>query len=396
MTHTPVIFHIDVNSAFLSWTSVQRLRDGSGEDLRLVPSIIGGDRAKRHGVVLAKSIPAGRYGIHTGEPVTDAFRKCPMLVTAPPDHMLYSAFSNELMDFLREYSPYLEQLSIDECFQDFTAASVGYSSPEDAADLIRRQIREKFGYTVNVGISSRKVLAKMASDFQKPDRTHTLWPEEIAAKMWPLPVEELYMVGRSAAAVLRKLEINTIGELAHTDIKILELHLKSHGRLLWEYANGIDDRRVVPEQREIKGVGNSTTLPADVTTKDGAAKVLLSLSESVSRRLRRNRLRASMVAVEIRYSDFSNASHQGGLSHATSSSDAIYHKSMELFDELWSGAPIRLLGVRTSRLCSEEEPVQGSLFLSDDEIRRGKLDSALDEIRKKYGENAVRRGVTDE
>jgi len=390
-----IIFHVDVNSAFLSWTSVQRLKDGSTQDLRSIPSIISGDREKRHGVVLAKSIPAGRFGIHTGEPVTDAFRKCPFLATAPPDHALYASYSAELMRLLRGYSPVLEQLSIDECFLDFTEAAGSYPTSEAAADAIRSDVFRSFGYTVNIGISSRKVLAKMASDFEKPDRTHTLWPDEIPVKMWPLPVEDLYMAGHAACAVLRKLEINTIGELAHTDVKLLELHLKSHGRLLWEYANGIDERTVGTVKRDVKGVGNSTTMPADVLTREEAYPVLKKLSESVSRRLKKSGQLAGMVTVEIRYSDFSNASHQSTLESVSSETEAIYKKSRALFDELWDGRPVRLLGVRTAKLCGEEDPVQLNLFQRAADERRQKLDEAVGEIRRRYGDDAIRRG-TDE
>jgi len=390
-----IIFHVDVNSAFLSWTSVQRLKDGDTVDLRRIPAIISGDREKRHGVVLAKSIPAGTYGIHTGEPVTDAFRKCPFLVTAPPDHELYKSYSAELMDLLRGYSPILEQLSIDECFLDFTEAAEGYPTPEAAADEIRADVFRSFGYTVNIGISSRKVLAKMASDFTKPDRTHTLMPDEIPSKMWPLPVEELYMAGHAACSILRKLEINTIGDLAHTDVKLLELHLKSHGRLLWEYANGIDERTVGAEKRDVKGVGNSTTMPADILTREGAYPVLLKLSESVSRRLKKSGQLAGMVTVEIRYSDFSNASHQSVLEPVSSRTEDIYRKSRELFDELWDGRPVRLLGVRTARLLGEKEPVQISLFQRAEDEKKRKLDEAVEKIRERYGDSAIRRG-TDE
>ena len=214
---TPVIFHIDVNSAYLSWTAVEQLKNGAGTDLRKIPSIIGGDQKSRHGVVLAKSIPAKRYGIRTGEPVANAFRKCPNLVIEPPDHKMYREKSRMLMDYLRTFTKEIEQVSVDECYVDMTQAMEGFYSPVDAAMLIKNGVREKFGFTVNVGISSNKLLAKMASDFEKPDKVHTLFPEEIRVKMWPLPIGELYMAGHSSVEILKKLEILTIGDLAQAD-----------------------------------------------------------------------------------------------------------------------------------------------------------------------------------
>jgi len=394
MNRERIIFHIDVNSAFLSWTAVQRLQEGASRDLREVPSVINGDREKRHGVVLAKSIPAAKYGIHTGEPLTDALKKCPFLVTAPPDHVLYHKRSVELMKLLRTYSSILEQLSVDECFLDVTEAVRGYASPEALAIEIGARIANEFGYTVNIGISSRKVLAKMASDFEKPNKVHTLWPEEIRDKMCPLPVGELYMAGKASAAALRKLGIETIGDLAKSDVKILELHLKKHGRILWEYANGIDDRSVEAVRPRAKGVGNSVTLSKDARSEEEAAKVLRSLAESVSKRLRVSRQTAGMVSVEIKYSDFTEASHQSQLMESTAAAGALYRQSLELFKDLWDGRPIRLLGIRASKLSEEGEPVQISLFRDAEDAKRDRLASAVEEIRGKYGADAIRRGVS--
>ena len=205
-----IIFHIDVNSAYLSWTAVEELKHGAERDLRMIPAIIGGNQKSRHGVVLAKSLPAKKYGIRTGEPVANAFRKCPNLVMEPPDHELYSAYSHRLMDFLHTYTPDIEQVSVDECYMDFTGIAHRFHSPVDGAIEMKNRVRELFGFTVNVGISNNKLLAKMASDFEKPDKVHTLFPEEIQVKMWPLPVSELYMAGHSSVETLKKLEIFTI------------------------------------------------------------------------------------------------------------------------------------------------------------------------------------------
>ena len=390
----PVIFHIDVNSAFLSWTALSKLEQGDSVDLRTIPAIVGGDTSTRHGVVLAKSIPAKAYGIATGEPVVNALRKCPGLVMASPNHNMYRQKSRLLMEHLSDICPDIEQVSIDECYMDYTPIASKYNTPEEAAAFIRRSVFEKFKFTVNVGISDRKVLAKMASDFEKPDKTHTLYYREIRQKMWPLPVSDLFTCGRSSVETLHKLGILTIGDLAQTDPAILEAHLKSHGRNLWQYANGIDDSTVVLEPSKAKGIGNSTTLSNDALTKEEACKVLLSLCESVGSRLRASHQMAGQVCTEIRYSDFRNVSHQMPLEVPTASVNLLYENACTLFDELWDASPIRLLGVRTSKLVPEDEPIQLSLFdyAAPRSEKQQKLESALDDIRAKYGKDAIKRG----
>ena len=305
-----IIFHIDVNSAYLSWSAISFLEKGSSVDLREIPAIIGGDMEKRHGVVLAKSIPAKKYGIVTGEPIVNAMRKCPSLTIESPDHHLYHEKSRILMQLLSDFCPEIEQVSVDECYMDYTPVRHLYASPLEAAHLLKDKVRNSFGFTVNIGISDRKILAKMASDFKKPDMVHTLYSYEIREKMWPLPVSSLFMCGRSSAESLRKLEIETIGQLAQADKQILSAHLKSHGILLWEYANGIDDSPVISVPPENKGIGNSTTLSKDVSDRQEAYRTLLSLAESVAARLRQADQLAGMVSVEIKYSTFRSVSHQ--------------------------------------------------------------------------------------
>lgn len=388
-----LIFHIDVNSAYLSWSAVENLKNGSSIDLREIPSIIGGDMASRHGIVLAKSIPAKAYKITTGEPVAHALQKCPNLVMEPPNHKLYHEYSHRLMTLLKTFSPAIEQVSIDECYMDFTAFQDKYDSPIAAATLIKDTVRKTFGFTVNVGISCNKLLAKMASDFQKPDKVHTLFPEEIPAKMWCLPVRELFMVGKSAAATLEKLEILTIGDLAHTNVSILESHMKSHGRLIWEFANGWDDSPVQTEESELKGVGNSTTLSRDAKTSADAKKILRSLCDQVASRLKKYGQLAGMVSTEIKYATFTNVSHQCQLPNATDDAATLYHYVCQLFDELWNGEPIRLLGVRTSKLTTEPEPVQMSLFDLPKSQKEIKADKAAEELRKRFGDEIIKKGL---
>lgn len=387
----PVFFHIDVNSAYLSWTAIRLLAQGETVDIRKIPAAIGGDISKRRGVILAKSIPAKAFQVTTGEPITDALKKCPHLQIVPPDHVYYQQCSHQMLDLLSRYSPDIRPYSIDECFMTYVPFRNDGGSPVKAAHIIREHIRDTLGFTVNIGVSTNKLLAKMASDFRKPDMVHTLFPDEIAKKMWPLPVQSLFMVGKSSARTLELLGIKTIGDLAHTDPAILTSHLKSHGQTIWEYANGLEYTPIDTRRHVAKGIGNSTTLSSDVTGRAAALKVLLFLSESVSRRLRRAGQLAGMISVEIKFNNFHTVSHQMQLLTPSQNTDIIYQYVCRLFDELWDGTPIRLLGIRTSKL-SDQGTVQMNLFEPESNRKLQKLDKALDDIRRKYGKDAVVRG----
>lgn len=392
-----IIFHIDVNSAFLSWSAVKMLKEGSKTDIREIDAVIGGSRENRHGVVLAKSLSAKKYGIRTGEPIAGALKKCPGLVIVPPEHSYYNEQSRLFISILKEYTPDIEQVSVDECYLDYTGIGNNFESPEEAAYIMRNRIKKELGFTVNVGISDCKILAKMASDFEKPDKTHTLYRSEIKQKMWPLPVGSLFMVGRKSADVLKKLGINTVGELACTNPEILELHLKSHGRIIWEYANGIDESEVNTEDADVKGIGNSVTLPKDVTELGEAKKVLLALSDKVALRLRKSGQKAGLICVEIKYSDFTKVSHQKVLEKYVSSCEGIYEAAVELYRKLWNKNPVRLIGIRSGKLQSIDEPEQLSLFdymenkVTANEDKRKKADEAMDMINTKYGNRMITR-----
>lgn len=369
------------------------MKNGAKVDLREIPSIIGGDKKSRHGVVLAKSISAKKYGIRTGEPVVNAFRKCPNLAMEPPNHRMYREKSQKLMEYLRGFTTKIEQVSVDECYLDFMDIADRFPSPLDAAFLMKNGIRERFGFTVNIGISENKLLAKMASDFEKPDKVHTLFLREVPVKMWPLPLGELFMAGRSSVEVLKKLEINTIGDLANADLSLIELHLKSHGKMLWEFANGIDHSPVQWEQAEAKGIGNSTTLAEDAATYEEVREVFAGLAESVGRRLRKAGQKANMVSMEIKYHDFQSISHQTQLSKPTSDEQVLLDTACRLFHEAWTGEPVRLLGIRTAKLVDAGEPEQMSIFDLEPQKpvdeKRQRLNAAMNQIRKKYGDDAV-------
>jgi len=389
-----VIFHIDVNSAFLSWEAVYRLYHLGGKvDLRREVAAVGGDMAMRHGIILAKSIPAKQYHIQTGESIVEAKQKCPNLILVPPNYSLYEKCSKAFMEILRQYSPEVEQYSVDEAFVDMTGTESLWGDPVEAADRIRNQIREELGFTVNIGISDNKLLAKMASDFKKPDMVHTLWKEEIEAKMWPLPVSELFFVGRATTKKLFSLGIRTIGQLAAADPHLLKCHLKKHGEVIWAFANGIDVSVVQSEPPANKGYGNSTTIAFDVCDASTAHLVLLALAETVGTRLREAKVRAEVIAVGIKNFELQYASHQMTLRNATNITIEIHRCACQLFDQLWDGTPIRHLGIHTSRIRDGMDMRQMDLFDSTDYEKLECMDAAVDRIRMRYGKDSMMRAV---
>lgn len=386
-----VIFHIDVNSAFLSWEAVYRIHHlGGNLDLRDIPSAVGGDVTKRHGIILAKSIPAKKYNIKTGESVPEALRKCPDLVLMPPNYNLYQKSSKAFINILKEYGPVVEQYSIDEAFVDMTGTESLFGKPEDIANEIRERIYRELGFTVNIGISNNKVLAKMASDFKKPDKVHTLWLSEIKEKMWILPVSDLFFVGRATTKKLNNLGIKTIGELAQTDLSIIKSHLGKHGEVIWSFANGIDFSAVEPLPPPNKGYGNSTTIAFDVADSNTAKLVLLSLAETVSARLRDDDVKIKVVSVGIRDFNLGYYSHQRKLYTATNITQEIYESACIVFDEMWDKIPIRHLGIHTSQVVTDETR-QLNLFDNQDYEKLERLDRAVDDIRMRFGADSIVR-----
>lgn len=389
-----VIFHIDVNSAFLSWEAVFRLyHKGGRKDLRNEVAAVGGDMAVRHGIILAKSIPAKKYRIKTGESIVEAKQKCPELILVPPNYGLYERCSKAFVQILKEYTPVVEQYSIDECFMDMTGTEKLWGPLVEAAERIRNRIRDELGFTVNIGISENKVLAKMASDFQKPDKVHTLWHREIQEKMWVLPVSDLFFVGRATAKKLLKMGIQTIGELAKSDPVLLRSHLKKHGEVIWGFANGIDVSVVQAAAPDNKGYGNSTTIAFDVSDLSTAKLVLLALAETVAARLRADSVRAEVIAVGIKNFDLSYASHQMTLNNATNITMEIHRYACRLFDELWDGTPIRHLGIHTSRIKDHKDMRQLDMFDDTDYEKLEQADATVDQIRKRYGNDILMRAA---
>lgn len=388
-----IIFHIDVNSAFLSWEAAKRVENGE-PDIRLIPSAIGGDREKRTGVILAKSIPAKKFGIKTGEPVGMALRKCPELYLAKPDFKLYVKSSRAFMDICREYTPVVEKYSIDECFLDMTGMNILHPDPVATAYEIKDRIYRELGFTVNVGIGPCKILAKMASDFEKPNRVHTLFLDEIEHKMWPLSVGELFSIGHSTADKLQSAGIKTIGDLARLDLKSLQALVGDKcGKQIHDYANGIDPSPVLEEPEEAKGYSISTTLEEDVVTTEEAYKILLALADSVCARMRADDKKAFCVGVTIRGNDFKNHSHQHTFDNPTDITGEIYSMSKRLFSELWDRrTPLRLLGISLTQITAEEN-TQLSFFGTENRDKERRLDKAMDEIRSRFGSSTVVRAA---
>ena len=390
-----IIFHVDVNSAFLSWTAAHQVKVlGEKEDLRDIPSVVAGDKESRHSIILAKSAPAKKYGIRTGEPLFQSIQKYPALKIVPPDYALYVEASRHFVGLLRQFSPDVEQYSIDEAWVDMTGTERLFGSPEAAAEIMRQRMWDELGFTVNIGISTNKLLAKMAGDFEKPNKVHTLFPEETESKMWPLPVRDLFLVGHATEAKLQKMGIYTIGDLATADPYLIKRKLGKYGETIWHFANGRNADSVTPEPAENKGYGNSVTTPKDITSHSVAYQILLGLCETVAARMRKDCKCGCCISVHLRTYEFEHVSHQRLLHNATNITEQIFNTACQIFDEVWNGTtPLRQLGIQVTRLF-EEPYCQFDLFsdVSPERYERKlRLGEAVDTLRDKFGEDIIRR-----
>ncbi len=383
------IIHIDVNNAFLSWYAIWRLKNGEKDDIREIPAVIGGDESKRSGIVLAKSNLAKQFGIVTGETIYQAKKKCPNIKIFQGDYKVYREYSDKLYNLLLEYTDKIERFSIDECFLDMTEYLMK-STLMDKAKEIRKRVNEELGFTVNIGLSSNKLLAKMASDFEKPNKIHTLFADEIKQKMWPLPIKELFMLGRKTVPKLYNMKIKTIGDLAKTDEKLLIKKFGKYGKMMWDYANGIDNSEVVYKYEAPKSIGNSTTLPIDIQDIDSLNEILLTLAEHVTFRLRKHNMLARVVNVGLRTNEFKDYSHQSKLDLETSNTKEIYEKAKQLLNSMYKGEPIRLVSLKVDKLINKNEK-QMSLFESEEKQKQEELDKVIDNLKEKYGYSAITR-----
>ena len=389
-----LIFHVDVNSAFLSWEAARRVKEGL-PDLREIPSCIGGDPKSRRGIVVAKSIPAKKYGVTTGEPVSMALRKCPELVCVPGDFTLFETCSRAFKKICASYAPVMESFSIDEVFLDMSGTQKIYPDPVKLACEIKDRIREELGFTVNIGIGTNKLLAKMASDFEKPDKVHTLFPVEIPTKMWPLPVRDLLFLGKASEQKLIKAGIKTIGEMArYPETEIRRLLGEKTGHQLYEYANGRDDSPVRGEREEAKGYSAETTTEEDIVTYEQAFSLLLAQCDVVAARMRKDGKKCSCVSVTYRMLDFRTRSHQKKLGNPTDVTEEIFAQIKNLLRECWQCQPLRLIGVALTDLTSDDFRQMSLFENTENHEKQKKVDGVVDDIRKRFGNGMIVRGST--
>ena len=381
--------HIDVNNAFLSWTAVDLLKKGYNIDIRTIEAVIGGDETKRHGIVLAKSPMAKKKGVKTAETIRDAKRKCNNLQIFPPNHDLYQKESKKLFKLISNYTPDIEILSVDECFIDYTKVRNLYGDPIKFAYKLKNEIKTKLGITVNIGVANNKLCAKMASDFEKPDKVHTLFMNEVKEKMYPLPIEELYGVGRSSSKILRELGINKIEDLAKADYNILYKYFKNQTKRLINSAKGIDDGVVVVHKKEIEGISSSITTSHNLNSLEEIYEYIYPLVENVCAQLRSKSKYANQVGVMLKDKNFKVSSHQRRLTNATSNTDTIYSITKDLVKELWNKEGIRLVGISLGKLTTKLTH-QISMFENIKEVENNnELDKVVDNLKKIYGNNII-------
>ena len=387
-----IILHVDVNNAFLSWTAVDMLKKGSKVDIRNRYAIIAGSESERKGIVLAKSNLCKSRGVMTAEPIYSARRKCPYLEIYSPNFKLYKCYSDKMFEYLSRYTNIIERYSIDECFLDYTGSVNIFAEPIKLAYKIKNDIYKLFGFTVNVGVGNNKLLAKMASDFEKPNKVHTLFVNEIEEKLFPLPVENLFMIGKASSKHLHDMNINTIGDLARTDASLLFKRFKSMGKMMHNYANGIDDSPVYYEKETVKSISSSTVLPYNYRDINKIKEVILELSMDIAKKIRDNKLFANVIGVWIKYSYYDKNSKQEKLDNSISTDEEVYDNAVRIFNKLWNKEDgIRSICVFASDLSSHRK-IQLSLF--DNELFKeesdDKLQEVIDEIRNKYGKDSIK------
>lgn len=384
-----VILHIDVNNAFLSWTAVYLLKKGFKKDIRKEYAVIGGNEQLRKGVVLAKSDLAKRCGVTTGEPLFQARKKCPYLNVYPTNPKIYRYYSNLMYQYLKQYTPDIERYSIDECFLDYTKSQMLFGEPMRVAQKIQNDIKKLFGFTVNIGIGPNKLCAKMASDFEKPDKIHTLYYHEIETKLWPLPVSDLFMIGKQTTKKLHELKINTVFELAHSDMDFLYQHFKNTAQTMWNYANGIDNSIVESIKKDPKSISMTTVLPYDYQKKEELLFVIKKLSIEVGKKLRKQNKYANMIVINIKYKDFSKISKQQKTKLSINSDDDIYKEASQIFLSFWNLEKVRSLTVGVGDLDSERK-IQLSIFeYQNYQPTDQNLQKLMYSINQKYGENKI-------
>ena len=398
-----VIFHIDVNSAYLSWTAVKLLKE-TNKDIRNIPSVIGGDQTKRSGVVLARSNPAKQLGIKTGEPIYFALKKSPSLYIHPADFILYEKISKEFNTLLYKYTEIVEKYSIDESYLDVTDYLFD-NTPLELARIIQKDIFDTLGFTVNIGISNVKLLAKTASDFEKPNKIHTLYFKEIKEKLWPLDISSLFSVGKKTQSLLRKLQINTIKDIAQANPADLERRLGKAGIEIWKLANGIDESKIIATPSKPKSISHAETLSTNLSDINLIKKQILKLTETLTTDLRKEQMFCKTIRLTLRDKNFNDKTKQKTLKDYTDNTSIIYDTTVELLKKLYNSQEIRLIGITLDNLIlNDNEQMDLFAFEKDNRkdrltiqrknsknIKEDKLDNVLDNIKEKYNTNIIKR-----
>lgn len=386
-----IIMHIDVNNAFLSWSAIDLLNQGYKYDIRNSYAIIGGDESKRSGIVLAKSTPAKKLGIKTADTIYSARKKCPNLNIYPPNYKFYSEMSYRLFELLSKYTPDIEIASIDECYLDYGKVKKLYGDEVKFAYQLKEEIKKKLGFTVNIGVANNKLCAKMASDFSKPDKVHTLYKDEIEEKMYSLPVGKLFGIGKRSVLKLESLGIYTISDLANSSTHILNKYYKTMAEVMINHAKGIDFSEVVSDEYDPKGIGNEITLSKDTHNIKELKDYISLLVDNVSLRLRKRNKYAYTICIVLKDKNFKRKTHQKKLLNATNITKVIESTAMQVLDEMWNEVPVRLIGVRLDQLVNHSTE-QISLFEDTNHLEEEKkLDEALDELKSKYGKTIIKK-----
>ncbi len=387
------ILHCDCNSFF---ASVELLEH---PELRDRPVAVAGDPEGRHGIILAKNMPAKKFGIQTAETVWQAKRKCPELVLLPPHHEKYRDMSRRINAIYLDVTDQVEPFSVDESWLDVTGSRTLFGDGKTIADLLRRRVREETGVTISVGVSDNKTWAKMGSDYKKPDATTVITRENVRELLYPLPVQDFLFVGQATAQTLAHMGVNTVGQLAECTPEALTRLLGKQGEGLWRMVDGMDDSPVRwwGDVDAAKSIGRGETFPRDLVGYESCRAGLLPLCESVGAQLRRQGLKARTVTLQIKNPQLKVISRQRTLEAPTSLTQTIYQVACGLLETFWrKDAPVRLMTVTASTLTQEgeETPMQLS-FLEDvpaDDPRRLRLESTIDRVRDRFGKAAVRRG----
>ena len=383
------ILHCDANNFY---ASIECMLDSTLKDKFVA---VSGNPDKRHGIILAKNQKAKEMGVKTGDVICEAKRKCPQLVLVPPQYDKYVYYSNKIFDIYCQYTDRVEPFGIDECWLDVTGSMRLFKSATAIANELRERIKKEIGITISVGVSFNKIFAKLGSDMKKPDATTVITPDNFRQKVWSLDVSELLMIGRKTANKLKDLGISTIGDLAQTDPQILVNKFGINGRKMYDNANGNNDEevRLYYDEHIHKSVGNSTTMPKDVTNRDEVKAVVMALSEMVAVRLRRYGFVAGGIHLGVRYNDLTYWGKQCKLPLKINSASSLCDNAMQIYDSVVHPSPIRLLSVTAFDLSSGDEVVQASFFDDERSQKLSRLDKSLDEIRGKYGYNALKSGA---